>query len=139
MPDAGELRTPSGYQPTPERYGVGYQLGQVVPLSDGTQLQAVVRYPTDPATGQRAAGEFPVVVNFTTYGAVTSALTAAVTGVIDDLHIQLLRRWWFHSDRRTRSRTEPDSRGRKVGAAPIRRARLADAAASPRRSTPVTR
>ncbi|MGW5108394.1 CocE/NonD family hydrolase [Nocardia sp. NPDC004123] len=90
VPDAPvNFGLPSGYQPTPERYGVGYQLGQVVPLSDGTQLQAEVRYPTDPATGQRAAGEFPVVVNFTTYGAVTSALTAAITGVIDDLHIQL--------------------------------------------------
>ncbi|WP_067685697.1 CocE/NonD family hydrolase [Nocardia jejuensis] len=80
---------PADYQPTPAQYGIGYELGHVVPLSDGTQLQAEVRYPTDPATGQRAAGDFPVVVNFTTYGAVTSALTAAITGVIDDLHIQL--------------------------------------------------
>ncbi|MEV6772148.1 CocE/NonD family hydrolase [Nocardia sp. NPDC051030] len=80
---------PADYQPTPEKYGIGYELGHVVPLSDGTQLQAEVRYPTDPATGQRAAGDFPVIVNFTTYGAVTSALTAAITGVIDDLHIQL--------------------------------------------------
>ncbi|MFJ4654919.1 CocE/NonD family hydrolase [Nocardia sp. NPDC088792] len=80
---------PADYQPSPEKFGVGYELGHVVPLSDGTQLQAEVRYPTDPATGQRATGDFPVVVNFTTYGAVTSALTAAITGVIDDLHIQL--------------------------------------------------
>ncbi|MEV6067161.1 CocE/NonD family hydrolase [Nocardia sp. NPDC052001] len=80
---------PADYEPTPAAYGVSYELGHVVPLSDGTQLQAEVRYPTDPATGQRAAGDFPVVVNFTTYGAVTSALTAALTSVIDELHIAL--------------------------------------------------
>ncbi|WP_067709502.1 CocE/NonD family hydrolase, partial [Nocardia yamanashiensis] len=90
VPDApANFGLPAGYQPTPAKYGVEYQLGQVVSLSDGTQLQTEVRYPTDPATGQRAAGEFPVVVNFTTYGAVTSALTAAITSVIDELHIQL--------------------------------------------------
>ncbi|WP_405495920.1 CocE/NonD family hydrolase [Nocardia sp. NBC_00511] len=90
VPDAPEnFGLPAGYQQTPAPYGVGYQLGQVVPMSDGAQLQAEVRYPTDPATGQRATGEFPVIVNFTTYGAVTSALVAAITGVIDDLHIQL--------------------------------------------------
>jgi len=80
---------PAGYHPTPAAYGVGYQLGQVVPLADGTQIQAEVRYPTDPATGQRATGQFPVVVNFTTYGALSSALTAAITSVVDELHIQL--------------------------------------------------
>ncbi|WP_169814776.1 CocE/NonD family hydrolase [Nocardia crassostreae] len=96
VPTAGPVPTapanfglPDGYQPTPEQFGVGYELGHVVPLADGTQLQAEVRYPTDPATGQRAAGEFPVVVNFTTYGAVTSALTAAITSVIDTFHIPL--------------------------------------------------
>ncbi len=80
---------PAGYQQTPAPYGVSYELGHVVPLSDGTQLQAEVRYPTDPATGQRATGDFPVVVNFTTYGALTSALTAVLTSVIDELHIAL--------------------------------------------------
>lgn len=80
---------PAGYQPTPARYGIEYQLGQVVPLADGTQLQTEVRYPTDPATGRRAAGEFPVVVNFTTYGAISSALAAAVTSVVDELRIPL--------------------------------------------------
>lgn len=80
---------PADYQPTPERYGIAYELGHIVPLADGTQLQTEVRYPTDPATGQRAAGDFPVVVNFTTYGAVSSALAAAVTSVIDTLHIPL--------------------------------------------------
>ncbi|RDI50892.1 CocE/NonD family hydrolase [Nocardia mexicana] len=90
VPDApANFGLPADYQPTPAPYGVGYQLGQVVPLADGTQIQAEVRYPTDPATGQRAAGEFPVVLNFTTYGAVSSALTAAVTSVIDELHIPL--------------------------------------------------
>ncbi|MFI9503131.1 CocE/NonD family hydrolase [Nocardia sp. NPDC052566] len=90
VPDApADFGLPAGYQPTPAPYDVGYQLGQVVPLSDGTQLQTEVRFPTDPATGQRAAGEFPVIVNFTTYGAISSALAAAITGVVDELHIQL--------------------------------------------------
>ncbi|MBL1073865.1 CocE/NonD family hydrolase [Nocardia sp. 2] len=96
VPNAGPVPTapanfglPADYQPTPEQYGVGYELGHVVPLSDGTQIQAEVRYPTDPATGQRATGEFPVVVNFTTYGALSSALAAALTSVIDELRIPL--------------------------------------------------
>ncbi|MBF6136574.1 CocE/NonD family hydrolase [Nocardia otitidiscaviarum] len=96
VPAAGPVPTapanfglPDGYQPTPEKYGVGYELGHVVPLADGTQIQAEVRYPTDPTTGQRADGEFPVVLNVTTYGALTSALTAALTGVIDQFQIPL--------------------------------------------------
>lgn len=96
VPVAGPVPTapanfglPANYQPGEAKYGIEYQLGQVVPLSDGTQLQTEVRYPTDPATGRRAAGEFPVIVNFTTYGAVTSALTAAITSVIDTFHIPL--------------------------------------------------
>ncbi|MEV0246770.1 CocE/NonD family hydrolase [Nocardia sp. NPDC050712] len=96
VPTAGPVPTapanfglPADFQPSPERYGIGYELGHVVPLADGTQLQTEVRYPTDPATGQRAGGEFPVVVNFTTYGALTSSLAAAVTSVVDTLHIAL--------------------------------------------------
>ncbi|QIS04591.1 CocE/NonD family hydrolase [Nocardia brasiliensis] len=90
VPNApADFGLPAGYQPTPERYGVAYELGHIVPLADGTRLQTEVRYPTDPATGQRAEGEFPVVVNFTTYGAVTSALAAAVTSVVDTLGIAL--------------------------------------------------
>jgi putative CocE/NonD family hydrolase len=96
VPAAGPVPTapanfglPADYRPTPEKYGIAYELGKMVPLADGTQLQTEVRYPTDPATGQRAAGEFPVVVNFTTYGAVSSALTAAITSVVDTFHIPL--------------------------------------------------
>ncbi|MEV6337612.1 CocE/NonD family hydrolase [Nocardia vinacea] len=96
VPAAGPVPTasanfglPADYRPTPERYGIAYELGKVVPLADGTQLQTEVRYPTDPATSQRAVGEFPVVVNFTTYGAVSSAVTAAITSVIDTFRIPL--------------------------------------------------
>ncbi|MEU8897501.1 CocE/NonD family hydrolase [Nocardia sp. NPDC048505] len=90
VPDApANFGLPADYRPSPEKYGIGYELGHVVPLADGTQLQTEVRFPTDPATGQRAAGEFPVVVNFTTYGAVSSALAAAVTSVVDTLGITL--------------------------------------------------
>ncbi|MEV0292040.1 CocE/NonD family hydrolase [Nocardia sp. NPDC050710] len=90
VPDApANFGLPTDYRPTPERYAIAYELGHVVPLADGTRLQTEVRYPTDPATGQRAAGEFPVVVNFTTYGALSSALAAAVTSVVDELRIPL--------------------------------------------------
>lgn len=84
---------PAGYVPPPPAYGVGLDLGQVIPLSDGTQLTATVRYPTDPATGQRAAGPFPVIVDYTTYiglsGVLTAAVTGAVRGALDALHVQL--------------------------------------------------
>ncbi|MEV2223788.1 CocE/NonD family hydrolase C-terminal non-catalytic domain-containing protein [Nocardia vinacea] len=64
VPAAGPVPTasanfglPADYQPTPEKYGIAYELGKVVPLADGTQLQTEVRYPTDPATGQRTLEE----------------------------------------------------------------------------------
>ncbi|MCM6786497.1 CocE/NonD family hydrolase [Nocardia sp. CDC159] len=84
---------PAGYTPPPPAYGIGVDLGQVVRLSDGTQLTATVRYPTDPVTGQRAPGPFPVIVDYTTYiglnGVITSAVLGAVKGALDSLHVQL--------------------------------------------------
>ncbi len=38
-----------------------------VKMSDGTVLKADVSYPTDPATGQRAQGKFPVLLTQTPY------------------------------------------------------------------------
>ncbi|MBF6331713.1 CocE/NonD family hydrolase [Nocardia transvalensis] len=84
---------PAGYTPPPPTYGIGLDVGQVVPLADGTQLTATVRYPTDPVTGQRAPGPFPVIVDYTTYiglnGVITSVVTGAVRGALDALHVQL--------------------------------------------------
>jgi predicted acyl esterase len=38
-----------------------------VPMDDGIVLKASVAFPTDPATGQRASGSFPVVIEHTPY------------------------------------------------------------------------
>ncbi|WP_405163139.1 CocE/NonD family hydrolase [Nocardia sp. NBC_01499] len=80
---------PADYRMPPTTFGVGYDLGKVIPLSNGTQITADVRYPTDPATGGPAVGPFPVVVNLTTYGALNGVITSAITSVFDELHIAL--------------------------------------------------
>src|SRR4051812_33498914 len=56
------------YTPPEPRYGVGEDHHVGVPMSDGTVLRANVYYPTDPATGKRAAGPFPVIMVYTPYG-----------------------------------------------------------------------
>ncbi|MFE3192395.1 CocE/NonD family hydrolase [Nocardia sp. NPDC059240] len=86
---SGGIGMPEGYTPPAPVFGVGYELGRLIPLSDGTQLTAAVRYPTDPATGLRAPGPFPVVVNWTTYGSMNGVLTAVATSIFDLLHIDL--------------------------------------------------
>ena len=51
VPAAGPVPTasanfglPADYRPTPERYGIAYELGKVVPLADGTQpIRAIWR------------------------------------------------------------------------------------------------
>ncbi|MGV9676653.1 CocE/NonD family hydrolase [Nocardia sp. NPDC003482] len=84
---------PAGYSPPAPAYGIGVDPGQVVPLADGTRLTATVRYPTDPVTGQRAAGPFPVIVDYTTYvglnGVITAAVLGAVRGALDSLGVRL--------------------------------------------------
>lgn len=80
---------PADYVMPPATYGVEYELGRVIPMTDGTQITADVRYPTDPATGRRAPGQFPVVVNWTTYGALNGVITSLLTSVFDRLGIVL--------------------------------------------------
>ncbi len=64
------LAAPVAQAWTPEgaTYGVGSQTNVPVTMSDGTVLRANVYYPTDPATGQAAAGPFPVLLSQTPYG-----------------------------------------------------------------------
>jgi len=38
-----------------------------VTMSDGVELKADVSYPTDPATGERAPGPFPVLLTQSPY------------------------------------------------------------------------
>ena len=58
----------STWTPDPAVYGHKLVTGVQVPMADGVRLAANVDYPTDPATGQIAAGSFPVLLTMTPYG-----------------------------------------------------------------------
>lgn len=55
------------WQPGPAQYGVTVVKGLPVRMDDGVILRAEVAYPTDLATGRRATGRFPVIVEHTPY------------------------------------------------------------------------
>jgi uncharacterized protein len=68
-PGAASAATPypgGKWEPGPTRYGTEVVSG-VVPMDDGVNLAASIAYPTDLSTGQRAAGPFPVVIEYTPY------------------------------------------------------------------------
>lgn len=54
------------WQPPPVRYAAATQ-DTTIALADGTKLAATVAYPVDRQDGARAAGPFPVIVEFTPY------------------------------------------------------------------------
>jgi predicted acyl esterase len=64
-----EIQYPGGgkWEPGPAKYGVTVIDDVAVTMDDGVVLRASVAYPTDPATGKRAAGLFPVVIEHTPY------------------------------------------------------------------------
>ncbi len=49
-------------------YGVGITKNADIAMDDGVHLSADIFYPTDPATGAKAAGSFPVLLIQTPYG-----------------------------------------------------------------------
>jgi predicted acyl esterase len=55
-------------QPRPITYGVSPPQNVTVTMDDGVALTVQVIYPTDPATGARAPGEFPVLLSQDPYG-----------------------------------------------------------------------
>ena len=55
------------WQPGPAQYAVGQELNDTFRMPDGTLLAGDVEYPTDPSTGQRAAGPFPVIAQMNPY------------------------------------------------------------------------
>lgn len=70
---------PSGaasWQPEPASYGVSKPVDVSVRMDDGVEISTEVVYPTDPATGARAAGTFPVLLTQNPYGAARSDPTA---------------------------------------------------------------
>jgi predicted acyl esterase len=54
--------------PEPASYGVSKPVDVSVTMDDGVMISAEVVYPTDPATGARAAGRFPVLLTQNPYG-----------------------------------------------------------------------
>ncbi|HVB94606.1 MAG TPA: CocE/NonD family hydrolase [Acidimicrobiales bacterium] len=57
----------TGWKPEPATYGIGQRTDVPVTAADGTVLSANVYYPTN-ASGQPAAGRFPVLLTQTPYG-----------------------------------------------------------------------
>ena len=55
------------WTPGPARYGTTAPDSQTVTMPDGVVLQAQVSYPADPATGERADGDFSVIIEMTPY------------------------------------------------------------------------
>lgn len=55
------------WEPGPAEYGVTVVPNVRVRMDDGVTLNATVGYPTDPSTGERAPGTFPVIVDQTPY------------------------------------------------------------------------
>src|SRR5881398_1382756 len=58
---------PPPHGPEPARYGVSAPEEHAVTMSDGVRIRADVYYPTDPRTGQPAAGSFPAILAQTPY------------------------------------------------------------------------
>jgi uncharacterized protein len=55
------------WEPGPATYGSTVLDDVPVTMDDGVTLRASVAYPTDLATGQRASGKFPVIIEHTPY------------------------------------------------------------------------
>lgn len=55
------------WQPPPARYAASAAQDTSITMADGTRLAASVAYPVDTGSGARAAGPFPVIVEFTPY------------------------------------------------------------------------
>ncbi|HEY0806830.1 MAG TPA: CocE/NonD family hydrolase, partial [Pseudonocardiaceae bacterium] len=66
-----------GWQPDPAVYGTSAPATVQVRMDDGVLISAEVVYPTDPATGARAHGSFPVLLTQNPYGAGRSDPTTA--------------------------------------------------------------
>ena len=70
------------WQPRPETHGDMTVSNVSVPMNDGVALVGDVMYPTDPVTGARAAGRFPVLLTQNPY---TCQTTTGNTGPVGTL------------------------------------------------------
>ena len=60
------------WQPESATYGVSSPVDVSVKMDDGVMISTEVVYPTDPATGARATGDFPVLLTQNPYGTASS-------------------------------------------------------------------
>jgi predicted acyl esterase len=67
-PASATPRTTGSWQPDLPKYGVSAPMATSVRMDDGVQISVDVVYPTDPATGVRAEGKFPVLLTQNPYG-----------------------------------------------------------------------
>jgi hypothetical protein len=70
-------RQAGSWQPEPATYGVSAATTVSVRMDDGVLISTEVVYPTDPATGARATGNFPVLLTQNPYGTGRSDPTTA--------------------------------------------------------------
>lgn len=78
-PPAADAATTVSWQPGPAVYGLSQPQDVSVTMDDGVTIAAQVVYPTDPATGIRAPGTFPVLLTQNPYGTAPVPPTAAGT------------------------------------------------------------
>ncbi|HEY4023686.1 MAG TPA: CocE/NonD family hydrolase [Pseudonocardiaceae bacterium] len=65
---AAAMAPAAGWQPEQAAYGVSAPVHTSVRMDDGVLISTEVVYPTDPATGARATGTFPVLLTQNPYG-----------------------------------------------------------------------
>lgn len=74
------------FSPSIEKYGSSVDAAVPIKVDDGTTLRADIVYPTDPATGERAKGPFPIVLSQDIYSVgpttVPPALAASPLGAV---------------------------------------------------------
>ena len=66
------------WEPGPARYGTTAPDQAAISTTEGVVLQAQVWYPSDPATGARADGDFPVIIELTPYPRLRAPLSPIV-------------------------------------------------------------
>jgi hypothetical protein len=79
LPAAAEA---SSWQPRPATYGDTTVANVSVPMDDGVSLVGDVMYPTDPATGRRASGTFPVLLTQNPYTCQTTEGNTGPAGLL---------------------------------------------------------
>jgi hypothetical protein len=76
-PASGAQAASGSWQPEAATYGVSQPVDMPVTMDDGVVISTEVVYPTDPATGARAPGTFPVLLTQNPYGTARSDPTTA--------------------------------------------------------------